>query len=167
MWGVGCAEKQPGVRLHLRHPTSHIRHLPGALMQKYEILMLGLLAIWALFVFALGGCIGSLTNVIVYRMPKGISVIWPPSRCPACNTKLSWRDNIPILGWLFLRGRCRYCKAKISPEYPLVELAVALLFAAFFAVWYMLPPGARWMGVHWGAMVPDFARNPPGQTWPA
>jgi leader peptidase (prepilin peptidase)/N-methyltransferase len=136
-------------------------------MQKYELLMLGLLGIWLLFVFALGACIGSLTNVIVYRMPKGISVIWPPSRCPGCGTKLGLRDNIPIFGWLFLRGKCRYCKCRISPEYPLVELAVALLFAGFFAVWYMLPPGAVWLGVHWGAMVPDFARNPPNETWPA
>jgi leader peptidase (prepilin peptidase) / N-methyltransferase len=135
-------------------------------MQKHELLMLGLLAIWLLFVFAAGACIGSLTNVIVYRMPKGISVIWPPSRCPSCNTKLSWRDNIPILGWLFLRGRCRYCKGKISPEYPLVELSVALLFALFFVVWYMLPPGATAWGVNWGAMVPYWAANPPAQTWP-
>jgi leader peptidase (prepilin peptidase)/N-methyltransferase len=135
-------------------------------MQKYELLMLGLQLTWLLFVFALGACIGSLTNVIVCRMPKGISVIWPPSRCPSCNTKLSWRDNIPILGWIFLGGKCRYCKCGISPEYPLVELVVALLFALFYVVWYLLPPHATLWGIHWGAMVPDWARNPPNQTWP-
>src|ERR1043165_2906276 len=135
-------------------------------MPRYELLMWGLKATWLAFTFALGACAGSLTNVLVYRMPRGISVVWPPSRCPQCETKLSWRDNIPILGWLFLRGRCRYCKSPISPEYPVVEFAVALLFAIFFAVWYMLPPDAHWLGIHWGAMKPIWTRNDASQTWP-
>lgn len=135
-------------------------------MPRYELLMWGLKLTWALFAFALGACVGSLTNVLVYRMPLGISVVWPPSRCPKCDTRLSWRDNIPILGWLFLRGRCRYCRNPISPEYPIVELAVALLFTLFYAVWYLLPDHAVLWGIDWGKVKPVWAQNPADQTWP-
>jgi leader peptidase (prepilin peptidase)/N-methyltransferase len=99
-------------------------------------------------------------------MPRGISVVFPPSRCPSCNTRLAWRDNIPIFGWIFLGGRCRYCKSKISPEYPIVETAVALLFALFYVVWYMIPPGSTWLGIHWDVVRPYWTRNDPAQTWP-
>ena len=93
-------------------------------MPKYELLLWLLKAIWVLFVFAYGACLGSLTNVIVYRMPRGLSIVSPPSRCPKCDTRLSWRDNIPVFGWLLLRGKCRYCKNPISVEYPVVEAAM-------------------------------------------
>ncbi|MCS6960141.1 MAG: prepilin peptidase [Pseudanabaenaceae cyanobacterium SKYGB_i_bin29] len=83
--------------------------------------------------FILGACVGSFINVVVYRLPLGISIIYPPSRCPSCQTRLTPRDNIPILGWLILRGKCRYCGAPISWRYPTVELLVALLFLAL--VW--------------------------------
>lgn len=92
-----------------------------------------------LFVFAFGACVGSLINVLAYRLPRGIGVVTPPSRCPACSTRLRWKDNIPIFGWLFVRGKCRYCKAPISPEYPLIELLAASLFATFFIAWYLIP----------------------------
>ncbi|MCW5756094.1 MAG: prepilin peptidase [Phycisphaeraceae bacterium] len=111
-----------------------------------------------LFVFAFGACVGSLINVLAYRLPRGIGVVTPPSRCPACETKLRWKDNIPIFGWLFLRGRCRYCKTPISPEYPLVELFAAVLFAAFFVAWYLLPtsPGPVVLGIDLGSLRPDW-----------
>lgn len=81
--------------------------------------------ILALF-FVAGAAIGSFLNVCIARWPHGQSVIRPPSRCPHCGTPIRWHDNVPILGWLALRGRCRACQAAISPEYPIVELLVAL-----------------------------------------
>ncbi len=113
----------------------------------------------ALFLFAFGACVGSLTNVLVYRMPLGLSVVTPPSRCPACETQLTWRENIPIFGWLFLRGRCRFCKSKISPEYPLVELFVALVFVAAFVVVYVIPDKAVWLDLPVGTIKPTWARG--------
>jgi leader peptidase (prepilin peptidase)/N-methyltransferase len=119
-----------------------------------------------LFVMAYGACVGSLINVLVYRLPKGMSVITPPSRCPGCSTKLAWKDNIPVFGWLALRGKCRYCGIKISCEYPLVEAFVAVLFALFFTLWYLVPADAVWLGVPWGEIAPEWARNGFVRTWP-
>jgi leader peptidase (prepilin peptidase)/N-methyltransferase len=76
----------------------------------------------------LGLLIGSFLNVVVHRVPRGESVVSPPSACPGCGTSIRARDNVPVLGWLLLRGRCRDCDASISPRYPLVEVATALLF---------------------------------------
>ncbi len=81
-------------------------------------------------VFVLGALIGSFLNVCIYRMPRGLSVILPSSRCPSCNNPIRPWDNIPLLSYLFLGGRCRYCKARISPRYPLVEGLNALCYAA-------------------------------------
>lgn len=90
---------------------------------------------WWLWLFAgaVGAAIGSFLNVCIYRWPAEQSVISPPSRCPSCGTTLGWRDNIPIFGWLFLRGKCRYCGARVSAQYPLVELATALIWVAAVA----------------------------------
>ena len=74
----------------------------------------------------LGLAVGSFLNVVVYRVPAGMSVVRPRSACPGCGHEISARDNIPIVSWLLLRGRCRSCRAGISPRYPLVELAGAL-----------------------------------------
>lgn len=122
----------------------------------------------AVFLFAFGACVGSLTNVLVYRMPLGLSVVTPPSRCPACETQLTWRENIPIFGWLFLRGRCRFCKSKISPEYPLVEFFVALIFVAAFIVLYAIPDKAVWLDMPVGTIKPTWARGygAAALTWP-
>lgn len=78
----------------------------------------------------LGGLVGSFLNVVVYRVPRGESVVSPASRCPSCSAPVSPRDNIPVVSWLVLRGRCRHCQAKISLRYPLLELLTALCFAA-------------------------------------
>ncbi|MEM9265099.1 MAG: prepilin peptidase [Cyanobacteria bacterium P01_F01_bin.13] len=84
------------------------------------------------FVFLLGASIGSFLNVVIYRLPAGLSLLSPPSRCPRCLTRLKFYDNLPVLGWIFLRGRCRYCRRTISPRYPLVELVSGLLYVALF-----------------------------------
>lgn len=78
---------------------------------------------------AFGLAIGSFLNVVVYRLPRGLSVVRPRSRCPSCATELAGVDNVPVASWLVLRGRCRYCASPVSVRYPLVELATALAFA--------------------------------------
>jgi leader peptidase (prepilin peptidase)/N-methyltransferase len=80
-----------------------------------------------------GACVGSFLNVCVYRWPNDLSVVSPPSSCPACGTRIRWYDNVPVLGWLWLRGKCRACGNRISIQYPLVELLTALLWVS--AVW--------------------------------
>ncbi|MBD2198693.1 MULTISPECIES: prepilin peptidase [Calothrix] len=83
-------------------------------------------------VFALGASIGSFINVVVYRLPAGLSVLWPPSRCPHCLNQLKAYDNVPVFGWLWLKGRCRYCKSKISARYPVVEALTGVIFLLVF-----------------------------------
>ncbi|MBK9964308.1 MAG: prepilin peptidase [Holophagales bacterium] len=77
-----------------------------------------------------GRSLGSFANVCIHRLPKGASVVSPRSRCPACLAPIAAWDNVPILSWLVLRGRCRACRAAISPRYPLVEALVGALFLA-------------------------------------
>ena len=76
-----------------------------------------------------GAVVGSFLNVVLHRVPLHESVVRPASRCPTCRTPILRRDNVPVLSWLLLRGRCRSCSAAISVRYPLVELGTALLFA--------------------------------------
>jgi leader peptidase (prepilin peptidase)/N-methyltransferase len=76
---------------------------------------------------ALGATVGSFLNVVAYRLPRGESLVRPGSRCPGCDTPIKPYDNLPVLGWLLLRGRCRSCKIRISPRYPIVEALTALL----------------------------------------
>ncbi len=80
----------------------------------------------------LGACLGSFGNVLVYRLPRNISVVRPRSHCPACGAPVAWYDNVPVLGWLLLRGRCRRCRAAIPARYPVVEAAGAACLAAGF-----------------------------------
>ncbi|MEA2332748.1 MAG: leader peptidase (prepilin peptidase) / N-methyltransferase [Thermoleophilaceae bacterium] len=82
----------------------------------------------------LGALIGSFLNVVVHRVPAGESLISPGSRCPSCGTAIAPYDNVPVVSWLLLRGRCRHCRAGISPRYPAVELLTAACFAAVVAV---------------------------------
>jgi leader peptidase (prepilin peptidase)/N-methyltransferase len=90
------------------------------------------------FAAAIGLCIGSFLNVVIYRLPIGQSIVTPPSRCRKCGYQLQWYDNIPVLSWLFLRGRCRKCGVGVSIQYPIVELITGALFV--LVVW-MTPPG--------------------------
>lgn len=85
--------------------------------------------ILTLFAFVLGGVVGSFLNVVIYRLPKKESIVAPPSHCPHCNHRLSALELIPIFSWIFQRGRCRHCGARISARYPLVEALTASLFA--------------------------------------
>jgi leader peptidase (prepilin peptidase)/N-methyltransferase len=85
-----------------------------------------------LFVFILGASVGSFLNVVAYRVPAGLSLLFPPSRCPQCLNQLKAYDNVPIFGWLHLKGRCRYCKSSISVRYPIVEAATSILFLLVF-----------------------------------
>jgi leader peptidase (prepilin peptidase)/N-methyltransferase len=79
-----------------------------------------------IYAFIAGACAGSFLNVCVHRWPRERSVVKPRSRCPSCGNQLAWFENIPILSWAALRGKCRCCDEPISPEYPIVELAVAM-----------------------------------------
>jgi leader peptidase (prepilin peptidase) / N-methyltransferase len=81
-----------------------------------------------------GAVVGSFLNVVIYRLPRGESLVHPRSRCPGCGTQIASYDNIPIVSWLLLRGRCRHCGEPISPRYPAVELITALVFAAVVLV---------------------------------
>jgi leader peptidase (prepilin peptidase)/N-methyltransferase len=89
-----------------------------------------------------GLVVGSFLNVVIWRVPRGESVVSPPSHCPGCDQPISPRDNVPLLSWLVLRGRCRHCGERISARYPLVELLTAVLFglmAWHFGVDWQLP----------------------------
>jgi leader peptidase (prepilin peptidase)/N-methyltransferase len=76
----------------------------------------------------LGAVVGSFLNVVIWRLPRGESIVSPGSRCPSCGAAIRWYDNVPVLGWLLLMGRCRACRAPISAEYPLVEAANGALW---------------------------------------
>ena len=85
-------------------------------------------AVTGVFAFVFGACIGSFLNVCISRWPAGMSVVSPPSRCPNCERPIRAYENVPILGWVGLRGRCAGCAEPISPQYPLVELLIALVW---------------------------------------
>ncbi len=87
----------------------------------------------------LGLVVGSFLNVCIYRLPRRESINWPGSRCTACNRTLSWYENVPIVSWLVLRGRCRTCGERISVMYPLVELITSVLFVAGYWIYGWTP----------------------------
>jgi leader peptidase (prepilin peptidase)/N-methyltransferase len=92
--------------------------------------------IFLAFSFALGGCVGSFLNVVIYRLPRDKSLVMPPSSCPACGKHIRFYDNIPLISWLFLAGKCRNCKARISPRYFVIELLTALIFVGIFLLYF-------------------------------
>ena len=99
-------------------------------------------AVVSVFVFLAGLCIGSFLNVCIWRIPREESIVWPGSHCPACNHKIAPRDNVPLLSWLVLNGKCRHCHAPISPRYFVVELLTGALFAGLWFVhgWSLQTP---------------------------
>lgn len=99
-------------------------------LETYEQLVLQAPTVVLCGIAFLGGTIGSFLNVVVYRWPRGKSLVHPGSRCPQCDHPIRWYDNLPVVGWIRLRGRCRDCKAAISVRYPAVEAVTALLFLA-------------------------------------
>lgn len=121
----------------------------------------------AVFMIAYGACIGSLINVLVYRLPRGMGIVTPPSRCPSCDHKLTWRENIPIFGWILLRGRCRFCKNSISPEYPIVEAFVGLVFLTVYLLFFALPE-LNTFPTNFGTSLfqPEWAANGLAMVWP-
>lgn len=102
-------------------------------------------------VLALGSSIGSFINVIAYRLPAGLSLLWPPSRCPHCLHQLGRRENVPVLGWLWLKGRCHHCKTAISSRYPIVEAVTGILFLwIFWSFWHNpLQMLGHWAFITW------------------
>jgi len=109
--------------------------------------------IWSVFIFAFGCCIGSFLNVVVYRLPRDRSIITPPSSCPACGKQIRFYDNIPLISWLLLGAKCRYCKAPISPRYFIIELLTGLIFVGVFILYFRTGvrggigsfPGGGWL----------------------
>lgn len=106
----------------------------------------------------LGLMLGSFLNVCAYRWPNDLSVVSPRSQCPTCDRQIRWYDNIPVLSWLALRGKCRDCRAPISIQYPMVELATGLIWAGTF--WYAGPTweagrGAFFLSVLFGIALTD------------
>lgn len=95
---------------------------------------------------------GSFLNVVIWRLPRGESIVFPGSHCPACGRGIRWFDNIPLLSWLLLGGRCRHCGVRISPRYLLIELMTGLLLAGLYVAYYLLHL-RLWMGTF-------------GETWP-
>ncbi len=93
-----------------------------------------ILAIW---LFLVGACLGSFLNVCIYRLPAGLSIVWPPSHCTRCMKRIAWYDNLPILSYFLLRGRCRQCGATFSIQYALVELLMGLLAAGFYLAYFV------------------------------
>lgn len=92
------------------------------------------------FAFVVGTVLGSFLNVVIHRLPRGESVVFGGSRCPRCHAPVRARDNVPIIGWLVLRGRCRDCGEPISSQYPLVEAACGLAMAGLTAAaiaWFL------------------------------
>lgn len=116
-------------------------------------------------VFVLGAAVGSLLNVCIYRLPRADGfwlalrrLVYPPSHCPGCRQPIAFRDNVPILGWLLLAGRCRTCRARISIRYPLIELLTACLFAGVY--WFEV---RNWWQVEESSLY--HALGPAGSIW--
>lgn len=117
------------------------------------------------FVFCVGAAVGSFLNVVVHRLPAGMSLVDPPSRCPICGVRLGFfRENLPILGWLMIRGRCRTCKAPVSVRYMLVEVLMAFVFLGLYAALYLAPSSLGWVREIGG---PWWYGNGFLRTWPA
>jgi len=116
-------------------------------------------AVWFLFV---GGAVGSFLNVVVYRLPAGMSISWPGSHCPNCKHAIRAYDNVPVLAWLWLRGRCRDCRQPIALRYPLVEAVTAALFLLLLVV-EVFHAGNN-LPVRILHVIPQAHRYPPAQA---
>lgn len=101
----------------------------------------------------LGACIGSFLNVCIVRLPEDRSIVFPGSHCVTCKTPIFWYDNIPVLSYLWLRGRCRKCRTGISAVYPLVEIVSAALFVLFYVTFGMTPAAFVYLGLSLALLV--------------
>lgn len=122
------------------------------------------LAIFWLWVFVLGAAVGSFLNVVIYRLPRGMSLVWPGSRCPDCEHAIRARDNLPIVGWLQLGGRCRDCGASISARYPLIEALAAGLFLGL-GLLYLQTGGATLPGVEQAGLPLEWTERRLAALW--
>ncbi|MBI5723255.1 MAG: prepilin peptidase [Planctomycetes bacterium] len=93
---------------------------------------------WAIWIFMFGACVGSFLNVVVWRLPRGQSICYPGSYCPACGRAIAGHDNIPIFSWFFLAGKCRFCRSAISIRYPIVEFTTAAVVTLLYVCYYIL-----------------------------
>ena len=109
-----------------------------------------------IIVFIFGSIVGSFLNVCIHRMPKSESVVWPRSHCPKCQKRIPGYDNIPFLSFIFLKGKCRYCKESISWRYPLVELLSAVLILALFNRFGLNYVFFLYMVMLWGLIIATF-----------
>lgn len=98
---------------------------------------------WIVTAALIGLIVGSFGNVLILRLPAGESVVLPPSHCPRCGERLRWYHNVPLLSWMALRGRCAFCRAPISWQYPLVEAATAAIWGVNLALYGVTPEAAR------------------------
>ena len=96
-------------------------------------------AVIAVFMLAMGLAVGSFLNVCIYRLPRHESLLYPASHCPSCARPLSWFENLPLVSWLVLRGRCRTCRTSIGVQYPLVEAITGAVFVAAFVIYGWTP----------------------------
>lgn len=159
-WGLGV----PAVKAIYRisHPTPEKLAMERMSFIEEAGFRCGEAMVTACF-FALGANIGSFLNVVVWRMPLGISIVHGDSRCPVCSTKIASRDNIPMFGWLGLGGQCRACGTEISPRYPIVEAITGTVFLLFYFV-ELISGGANlpvrginmYRGVLWIIMYPKW-----------
>lgn len=117
---------------------------------------------WIIFLFLMGACVGSFLNVVIYRVPRGQSIAFPGSHCPICGRAICWYDNIPLLSWMLLRAKCRFCKAPISPRYIIIEAITAILVVGLYLCYFVLKlrTDLRW-GLPIGEGPLDFF-----QAWP-
>jgi len=113
-----------------------------------------------IIVFIFGSIVGSFLNVCIHRMPKGESVVWPRSHCPKCQKRIPGYDNIPFISFLLLRGKCRFCQAKISLRYPLVELLTAFLMLALYIRFGLNYEFFLYMVMLWGLIIATFVDIP-------
>ncbi|MFA5276533.1 MAG: prepilin peptidase, partial [Candidatus Omnitrophota bacterium] len=109
-----------------------------------------------LIVFIFGAIVGSFLNVCIHRMPQGESVVWPRSHCAKCQKRIPGYDNIPFISFILLKGRCRFCKEKISLRYPLVELLTALLFVVLFNRYGLTYNFFFYMVLLWALIIATF-----------
>ncbi len=140
----------PPIAIRIHHALWPKKFLPSELELKPGLLYMlrSCEALFVIWFFFLGACIGSFLNVVAWRIPRGESIVFGGSKCPFCRSRLSFLDNIPIFGWVYVQGRCRTCKLPIAPRYVLIEMVFGLVFLALALV-ELIENGANlphWVG---------------------